>query len=204
MNTIYQVAGTSYLLGNDQYYPIVVSSSGNPITGASGVTTVKITNTSTGNVATPTWTLTSTTYTFTNVSAADGTGNSASFNVLITWDSFALLSGLYTVTLDNAGEGYSIDDTLFVAGTQLGGISPDNDFYIGVQEVSETGSIVAWNYGGGTAAWPQSIDGSTTVTPGATEFIQVSSGSQPIGVWFTNSVDDDSAISVAPVNVIFI
>jgi hypothetical protein len=54
----------------------------------------------------------------------------------------------YTVSLLTAGTGYEIDDELLILGTEIGGLSPDNDLTITVQEVNGGGSITNFSYSG--------------------------------------------------------
>jgi hypothetical protein len=52
------------------------------------------------------------------------------------------VAGVYNVdAITTAGTGYNIGDTLLISGTQLGGTSPDSDFYVVVSTVNETGGI---------------------------------------------------------------
>jgi hypothetical protein len=83
----------------------------------------------------------------TNVSSA---GSSATFNVTRS-------NSVYTVTINNGGTGYAGSDTLKIAGTSVGGVSPANDIAITVNTVSggviqaagitATGAAVTWTTG---------------------------------------------------------
>ena len=59
----------------------------------------------------------------------DGAGSGAIFTVLRS-------GGTYTVTIVNAGKLFTIDDTILIPGTLLGGETPANDLTITVSEVS--------------------------------------------------------------------
>jgi hypothetical protein len=49
----------------------------------------------------------------------------------------------YTATIENAGTDYRVGDTFLVSGTNLGGVTPDNDATITVTEVDDGGAISA-------------------------------------------------------------
>jgi hypothetical protein len=79
------------------------------------------------------------TYTSVLGTTVTGTGTGARFNV-------TRQNGVYTVTVDSAnrGSGFADDDTLTIAGTQLGGTSSANDLAITVDSVnSGTGEIIS-------------------------------------------------------------
>jgi hypothetical protein len=63
-----------------------------------------------------------------------GSGISAVFDVAKTGTS-------YSVVIDTAGTGYAVGDTLFIAGSLLGGSSPTNDLYLTVTTTGAGGSI---------------------------------------------------------------
>ena len=87
-----------------------------------------------------------TTETFTNVSVNEsGTGTTidipaalASFNVTKTGRN-------YTISINNGGAGYEVDQLLTIDGDQLGGTTPENDLIILITDVSDdsTNSILA-------------------------------------------------------------
>ena len=56
----------------------------------------------------------------------------------------------YTVTLNNAGAGYNVRDEITILGTDLGGITPDNDINITVTGTTDdsTNSITSFAYDG--------------------------------------------------------
>jgi hypothetical protein len=70
--------------------------------------------------------------TYTNVSSTTtGSGSGATFNVQR--NSFGTVS---SITVNSPGYFYSIDDTIIIPGTSVGGISPDNDIELEVSSVS--------------------------------------------------------------------
>lgn len=89
-----------------------------------------------------------------------GTGTSCTLNV-------SVASGVYTITgVAAGGSGYLQGDTLKIAGTDLGGVSPGNDLYANVDTVS-TGSVTAVTkiYGLGTGTNTYSGVSTLTVLP---------------------------------------
>ena len=54
----------------------------------------------------------------------------------------------YTVTLSTPGNGYTAGDIITLTGSQLGGLTPQNDLKIVVTKVNETGSVVDFTYTG--------------------------------------------------------
>ena len=73
----------------------------------------------------------------------DGVASAAEFNI-------TRLGTAYSITLTNSGSGYSVNDKITIPGTQLGGISPDNDLTLKVTEVTDdsTSSIVTFTQTG--------------------------------------------------------
>jgi hypothetical protein len=126
--------------------------------------------------------------TYTALSASGGSGSSAKFDVV--------RAGLdYTVTLNTAGTGYTVGNTLTIAGTSLGGATPANDITIivtGITNSPSAGVINAWEvtsgtaYGGRYVALPASgttgaysNDGATWVSvtlPAAGNYVAAASG----------------------------
>ena len=198
MATVVQVSGITSALSNATGGYILLDNTGNPITGANGVLVVKITNQSTGNIATTTWTGTDVTYQYTNISATGGTGDNATFDVTVLTSAG---QGIYQATINNPGTNYQIDDVLTIPGDSLGGDTPLYDLTITVTNVDIDGLILEFTYTG-QSVWPQSINGSTTILPKTTEYVQVTPGIQPGGVFFTNSVSDGSLLYITPVSIV--
>ena len=73
----------------------------------------------------------------TGVIGGGGSGSGAEFDVVKT-------NGQYSVTLDKAGTGYVAGDTVTVAGTNLGGVSPDNNLIVTVGTVGIGGKIATF------------------------------------------------------------
>jgi hypothetical protein len=73
----------------------------------------------------------------TGVIGGGGVGAGAEFDVVKT-------SGAYSVTLDKAGSGYVAGDTVTIAGTNLGGVAPDNNLILTVGTVGLGGKIATF------------------------------------------------------------
>lgn len=73
--------------------------------------------------------------TYYGVSATGGTGSGAKFVV-------KRVSGLYTVTIQNAGTNYTANDVLTIPGTSIDGVSPTNNITITVGTVGSTSNLV--------------------------------------------------------------
>lgn len=73
----------------------------------------------------------------TGVIGGGGSGSGAEFDVVKT-------NGQYSVTLDKAGTGYVAGDTVTVAGTNLGGVAPDNNLIVTVGTVGLGGKIATF------------------------------------------------------------
>lgn len=54
----------------------------------------------------------------------------------------------YSVSIDTAGTGYAVGDTLLILGTELGGSSPTNDLYLTVTTTGAGGAITGISIGG--------------------------------------------------------
>jgi len=104
-----------------------------------------------------------------NSSAADGTYT----NVAST-----AVTGSGTLNAIQAGgSGYQQGDTILIAGTSLGGVSPDNDLYVNVNTVS-SGVVTAATVAGGqhttlTSGIYQNIAGTNSATPGSGLLLEV-------------------------------
>jgi len=94
-----------------------------------------------------------TTEQFTNVIASLGSGTVVTDDGLEkTGASFDVdkIGTDYSVSLRNGGAGYAVNDTIIISGSDLGGISPDNDIEIIVSSVSDdsTNAIVTFSASG--------------------------------------------------------
>jgi len=76
------------------------------------------------------------TYTAINQSSTTGAGNGAQINVVRTGG-----TGAYQITLSTPGNNYAQGDFVTWAGTDLGGVSPDNDITISVDGVTAGGIV---------------------------------------------------------------
>lgn len=197
MPTVIQLGGITSAIMNGQGAYILLDNTGNPITGSSGVLVTQISNMSTSNFATISWTNTNNTYLFSNISATGGDGTGASFNVTVLTEN---AQGVYQVNINDPGLNYVIGNSLTIPGINLGG-DMGNDITITVDNIDENGGITEFSFNG-MSLWPQSTDGSTTIGPRVTEYLQVTSGTQPGAVYFAVSLADESLVYVTPVNVI--
>ena len=82
----------------------------------------------------------------TQVVAAIGTPSPATFNVV------ASTGADYIVTINTAGSGYAINDTIRVAGNLVGGATPANDVFITVDSVAIGNGIASFTVTGGVAS----------------------------------------------------
>lgn len=193
--SLYQVSGDTLVLSNDgnaQIGNVLVANSWNSITGSSGPVEIKISNSSTANVAEIAWIAESITYDFADVSGTTGgSGANATFNVTVTNSS-------YQVSIVDIGESYQPADTITIAGTDLGGASPANDLTVTVGTVDIDGGILTIT-SAGTQLWPQGGEQTVYVMPGASEFIQVNATA--VDTQFTSTCDDGN-VYITPVNVV--
>jgi hypothetical protein len=139
--TVYTVSGpTLTLLGNgaNNTGNLLVTDCFNPITGAAGPVTVKISNSSNVDVATVQWgDGTVPTYYFNGVSGtASGGGANATFD-------FTVTNAGYSATIDNAGEGYIPTETITILGTDLGGATPANDATVTVSTANVLNAVAS-------------------------------------------------------------
>lgn len=199
--TTYIISGaTLTLTGNGTVNGgnIAVANTVNPITGGMGLETVRIVNTSAGNIATVTYTPSDTTYAFTGVTGtASGNGANATFNVVV-----ANTSG-YTVSINNAGSGYANAETITVLGTSVGGAAPANNLTLTVTGVANVGNIagtITSVTASGTRVWPQSTTGTIAILPRTDEFIQVTANAG-IGAYFSANIADGNLL-VTPVTIV--
>ena len=87
---------------------------------------------------------------FTNISARQGTGFGATFNV-------TRISGAYTTaTIVSTGTDYLVNDTIVLLGSALGGQNDINNIEIEVNSVNNQGSITGFSFPGpgGLAGYP--------------------------------------------------
>jgi len=199
----YQVSGNTLTISNDSGSGnILVTESINPITGGSGVLVVKMTNTSTVDDTIAQWQNLSTSYTYSNITPSTSTsfeGTNATFDVIST-STIDNGNYVYTVTLNNTGINYAISDELTILGSVLGGTNVTNDLVITVTDVSIDGNITDFTYSG-NSYWPQSYVGSLPILPTSTEFVQISSGNEPAGMYFFSSGDTGSLL-IQPVTIV--
>lgn len=94
-----------------------------------------------------------TTATYANVVGDAGTGTVETQDGLVAvtaqW-TVTKLGRTYNLTLTNAGAGYAVNDVITIEGTQVGGVSPENDIGIVVTGISEdsTDNITSYTYRG--------------------------------------------------------
>jgi len=114
---------------------------------------------------------------YTNVVGSNvaSVGNGAEFTV-------SKESGLYTVTLDQAGTGYAQGDRILITGDQVGGLSPDHDLTVIVESVNEATGIETFIFEG------TAFDGTGTVSATETEV----DGGEGNGAQFDISYSDNS------------
>ena len=163
--TVYTVSGpTLTLLGNgaNNTGNLLVADCVNPITGAVGPVTIKITNSSSTDVATVQWgDGTVPTYYFNGVSGtASGSGANATFD-------FTVTNSGYSATIANAGDGYIPTETITILGTDLGGASPANDATVTVSTANVLNEVASLDNGslvggsGYTGSSPVATSGGT-------------------------------------------
>ena len=135
-----------------------------------------------------------TTQSFTGIAGQLGTGGVIDFDGLTptaaTFD-IQKIAKKYTVTINTAGLGYAVGDTITIAGNLVGGVTPANDITITVQSTTDdsSNSIVTFGYAGvarsgryvvlGAAGVRYSEDTSlwnTVTLPGTTDYVRVKAG----------------------------
>jgi hypothetical protein len=110
----------------------------------------------------------------------DGSGQYALFQVIV--ESNAINS----IGLPNLGILYDVGDTITLLGSEIGGISPDDDIIITVQDVVNEGSIVSYQY-------VENPIGTTLYIPWLDDCVEITSYSNPIGgyqIYSFNSLID--------------
>lgn len=194
--TVFAASGPTLTLlgdGNVNTGNLVVANSINPITGATGPVTVRITNSSNADVAVIQWEQENTTYAFANVTGtASAAGANASFTVTST------VSG-YTATVDQAGDGFIATETVTIAGTAVGGASPANDVTITVNTVGNIGQILTITTAG-TQAWPQGTLQEVQVLPNSSDFVQVN-GPLALDTYFAGNCATGNMF-ISPVQIV--
>lgn len=191
--TTYIISGATLVLDVDGGSGnIGQESTVNPITGGMGLNTVRVVNTSTGNLATMEFTPSDATYSFANVTGtASGAGANAKFNVTVA-------NSGYQVAIANAGTGYSNTETITILGNVVGGSTTANDLTLTLT-VGAAGKITSVTKAG-TANWPQDYAGNITLLPRSESFIQVTSNAG-VGAFFTSSGNDGNLL-ITPVTVV--
>ena len=194
--TTYISSGTprQFTDGTDTYW--APQDAVNSVTGGQGVTTIRIINLSTTDLAEIEWQSGATTYDFVDVpySTNSAEGVDAVFNVSATVDG-------YVVTIVDGGTAYALDDQVTMSGNDLGGTSTANDLAFAVIGVdAETGAITALSAITGSPQWPQSYLGITYVLPQHEAFVLTqTAGSQ--GLYVLGTVNSAS-MYIEPVTVV--
>jgi len=98
-------------------------------------------------------------------------------------------AGVYSITFNDAGTNYEIGDRLFIAGTELGGLSPTHDLVIIVDSTTSDGSIATYTLSG------TAFDGTGTVSD-LTPTVQGGQGTgASFNVTYTNNVFNSVTVS---------
>jgi hypothetical protein len=128
-----------------------------------------------------------------------GTGTGAKFDVTKT-------DGVYTAALDtlaaSAGTGYAAGDTITIAGTSLGGVSPANDLILTVATVGAAGKIATFGSVGTGRTGDGVIDILVDVT-GTTGIDTYTFGGASTGFTVTKGEDEITVASTVATNVQF-
>jgi hypothetical protein len=142
MMSVYQVAGSSITItgnGVTNNAEITAASVHNPITGAGGPVTVRITNSSTTATATVGWVASASapTYSFPGLAGtASGSGQNQEFTVVVSKTG-------YSVTMTNAGDSFIPTETITILGTDVGGATTANDIVITVATAGDLNTVSA-------------------------------------------------------------
>jgi hypothetical protein len=90
------------------------------------------------------------TQTYTGILAQVGTGETFGLEPIPAVLTVVRSGSIYNVTITNSGAGYAAGDTITIAGTALGGATPDNDLILTITEVTDdsTSSIVSFDQKG--------------------------------------------------------
>lgn len=128
-----------------------------------------------------------TTYTAVTGTNITSIGSEVSVNV-------SRAAGVYSITFNDAGTNYEVGDRLFIAGTDLGGLSPTHDLVIIVDGTTSDGSIATYTLSG------TAFDGTGTVS-NLTPTVQGGSGAgASFNVTYTNNVFNSVTVSAAGAN----
>lgn len=193
--TVYNISGATLTIDADGGSGnIGAVSTTNPVTGGSGLNTVRVVNTSNANIATMGYTVSDATYTFNDVTYTTDSADGA--NAVI---NVAVANSGYTVTFANGGVDFLADDTISVAGTEVGGSTTANDLVITVTTVGANGTITGSTVSG-TALWPQSEAGNIPLLPLSENFIQVTTNTF-CGAYFTSSSNGGNLL-ITPVTIV--
>ena len=174
--TVYTVSGPTLTLvgdGTDKTGNLLVADCHNPITGATGPVTIKVTNSSPSDVAFLQWgDGTVPTYYFNGVSGtASGAGANATFN-------FTVTATGYSATIANAGDGYIPTEDITILGTSLGGATPANDATVtvatavvldAVATLDNASLVPGTGYSNGTGVATTTIGAGTGLTVNITQ-----------------------------------
>ena len=98
----------------------------------------------------------------------NGNGQYALFEVTV------LSNTINSIGLPNLGILYDVGDTITLLGSDFGGISPDDDIIITVQDVVNEGSIVSYQY-------VENPIGTTLYIPWLGDCVEITSYSNPVG-----------------------
>jgi len=191
--TVYNISGATLTIDADGGSGnIALADTINPVTGGSGINTVRVINSSNANIATLSYTLDDVTYSFNNLAGTpSGAGANARFNVTVA-------STGYSVAIANAGTGYANAETITILGTALGGSTTANDLTMTLT-VGNAGVITSVAVAG-TALWPQTTDASVSLLPSSENFIQLTT--QPaLGAYFS-STSNGGNLLITPVTIV--
>jgi len=191
--TVYNISGATLTIDADGGSGnIALADTINPVTGGSGINTVRVINSSNANIATLSYTLDDVTYSFNNLAGTpSGAGANARFNVTVA-------STGYSVEIANAGTGYANAETIKILGTSLGGTTTANDLTMTLT-VGTAGKITSVAVAG-TALWPQTTDASVSLLPSSENFIQLTT--QPaLGAYFS-STSNGGNLLITPVTIV--
>jgi len=99
--------------------------------------------------------------------STDGSGQYALFEVIVEFNTIT------SIGLPNLGILYDVGDTITLLGGEIGGISPDDDIIITVQNVANEGSLISYQY-------IENPIGTTLYVPWLDDCVEITSYSNPI------------------------